>query len=119
MSRTVDLYGTTYSKISETVYAEVRRATYGIDFGQSSWVTAEEYRRFFKCLELRPADHVLDVGCGSGGPAIFMAEEVGCRVTGIDINEAGVQAGVKLAGAKGLDSRVSFRQVDVRKPLTL
>jgi cyclopropane fatty-acyl-phospholipid synthase-like methyltransferase len=113
MSSQVDLYGTTYSKISERVYTQIRLATYGIDFGQSSWVTAEEYRRFFQTLELTSKDHVLDVGCGSGGPATFMAEEVGCRVTGIDINEAGVQAGDKLAKTKGLDSRVSFRQVDV------
>jgi cyclopropane fatty-acyl-phospholipid synthase-like methyltransferase len=113
MSSQVDLYGTTYSKISERVYTQIRLATYGIDFGQSSWVTAEEYRRFFQTLELRSSNHVLDVGCGSGGPAMFMAEEVGCRVTGIDINEAGVQVGEKLAKNKGLDSRISFRLVDV------
>ena len=27
---------------------QVRRETYGEDFGQSSWVTADEYRRFFQ-----------------------------------------------------------------------
>jgi SAM-dependent methyltransferase len=113
MSHAVDLYGTTYSKISETVYTEIRRATYGADFGQSSWVTGEEYRRFFKLLELQPSDQVLDVGCGSGGPAVFLAEEVGCKVTGIDINEPGVKAGVTLASAKGLGARASFQQVDV------
>ncbi len=34
-----------------------------------------------------PNDHVLDVGCGIGGPARTLAAEIGCKVTGIDISE--------------------------------
>ena len=112
MSDAVNLYGSLYSTIAEDVYRLIRRVTYGADFGQSSWVTGEEYRRFFELLKLKAADHVLDVGCGSGGPAIFMAEEVGCRVTGIEVDAAGIQAGTKLAATKGLDTTVMFRQVD-------
>src|SRR5215211_4775203 len=108
MSQSVDLYGTAYGHFTTSALEQVRRDTYGEDFGQSSWVTADEYRRFFQLLGLGPTDHVLDVGCGSGGPALFLAREVGCRVTGIGFNDAGIHAGLALARQAGFQNRVSF-----------
>jgi SAM-dependent methyltransferase len=117
MSSPVDLYGTAYGNFATRTLEEVRRETYGEDFGQSSWVTALEYRRFFRLLELQPTDHVLDVGCGSGGPALFLAREIGCWVTGVDINEAGIGAGLALVREAGMQGKVHFQHSDVREPL--
>jgi len=117
MSQPVDLYGTAYGNFTADALSQVRRATYGEDFGQSSWVTADEYRRFFQLLDLKASDHVLDVGCGSGGPALFLAREAGCQVTGIDVNEAGLRTGLALARQSGLESRVQFQYADVSEPL--
>jgi SAM-dependent methyltransferase len=117
MSQFVDLYGTAYGNFATQVLEEVRRETYGEDFGQSSWVTGEEYRRFFRLLELKGSDHVLDVGCGSGGPALFLWREIGCLVTGVDINEAGIQAGLALAREAGAPHSVHFRHANVQQPL--
>jgi SAM-dependent methyltransferase len=114
MPPSVDLYGTAYGNFATDALEQVRRDTYGLDFGQSSWMTADEYRRFFRLLGLCPTDHVLDVGSGSGGPALFMAREVGCRVTGVDFNEAGIQAGTTLVQQAGLQTRVDFRCADIR-----
>src|SRR4051794_17865939 len=113
MTQPVDLYGTAYGNLATVALTQVRRETYGEDFGQSSWVTGDEYRRFFRLLVRRGSDHVLDVGCGSGGPAVFLAREVGCRLTGVDVNEAGLRAGDKLAREAGLQDRVRFLHADV------
>jgi SAM-dependent methyltransferase len=59
----------------------------------------------------------LDVGCGSGGPALFLARQAGCRVTGVDVSAPGIQAGRTLARRAGLDAKVHFRRADVREPL--
>src|SRR5262245_19822099 len=117
MSQSVDLYGTAYGNFATQVLEQVRCDTYGEDFGQSSWVTSEEYRRFFQLLGLTSADHVLDVGCGSGGPALFLTREIGCPVTGVDINEAGIRAGLALAREAGAQDKVQFRRADVCQPL--
>src|SRR6516164_6548850 len=42
---------------------------------------------------------------------------MGCRVTGVDVSEAGIQAGLTLARRAGLDDQVHFRRADVREPL--
>jgi len=117
MSQSVDLYGTAYGNFATQALEQVRRETYGEDFGQSSWVTGQEYRRFFRLLGLRATDHVLDVGCGSGGPALFLAREIGCLVSGVDVNESGIRAGLALAREAGMQDKVHFRHADVREPL--
>jgi SAM-dependent methyltransferase len=94
------------------VHARVRLKTYGEDFGQTSWTTAEEYRRWAEWLGLHDRLHVLEVASGSGGPACFLAELCGARVTGIDINAHGVEAAVQRARARGVADRVAFQEAD-------
>lgn len=117
MAAPVDLYGTAYGNFATQTLEQIRRETYGEDLGQSSWITADEYRRFFDRLQLSAQDQVLDIGCGSGGPALFLARERHCRVTGVDVSDAGIQAGVTHAQQAGLADRVQFRRADVREPL--
>jgi SAM-dependent methyltransferase len=117
MPGTVELYGTAYGHFADRATAEVRRATYGDDFGQSSWVTADEYRRFIARLGLTSADHVLDMGSGSGGPALFLAREAGCRVTGVDVDPAGLENARRLVESAGLGDRVAFQRADAGEPL--
>jgi SAM-dependent methyltransferase len=112
MPQTVELYETAYGHFAEEALAQVRRETYGDDFGQSSWVTADEYWRFFRLLRLDASDHVLDIGSGSGGPALFLAREVGCRVTGIDVDAAGLRTAMGLLETAGVGDRVEFQWAD-------
>ncbi|MTJ81991.1 MAG: class I SAM-dependent methyltransferase [Telmatospirillum sp.] len=65
-------------------------------------------------LGLAPAadDHVLDVGCGLGGPARYLAATTGCRVTGIDLSVPFVEAARLLTDRSGLEGRVTVRVAD-------
>jgi SAM-dependent methyltransferase len=63
-------------------------------------------------LPLAPGSHVLDVGSGLGGPARFLAATTGCRVTGIDLSPAFVEAATMLAERAGLTSLVSYREAN-------
>ena len=52
---------------------------------------------------------VLDVGSGIGGPARFLAATYGCRVTGVDLSEAFVEAARYLTERTGQSGQVSFQ----------
>jgi sarcosine/dimethylglycine N-methyltransferase len=51
---------------------------------------------------------VLDVGSGVGGPARFLAATYGCRVIGVDLSEAFVDAARYLTERTGQSGQVSF-----------
>jgi len=61
-------------------------------------------------MELRPGMHLLDVGCGIGGPARYFAAEHGCKVAGIDLTEEFVQVAKSLTRRVKLEHLVEFRQ---------
>jgi len=52
---------------------------------------------------------VLDVGCGIGGPARFLAAARGCKVTGVDLSEPFVDAARYLTERTGQSGCVSFQ----------
>ena len=117
MAERTDLFYNTYGNFDEQVLAAVRAETFGRDIGQNSWLTADEYERFVSWLELTPGSHVLEVASGSGGPALHLAGQTGCRVTGIDANESGVSAAARGAADAKAGGRVSFRGADANAPL--
>lgn len=60
-------------------------------------------------MGLGPSDHVLDVGCGIGGATRYLAQAIGCRVTGIDLTPAYIAAAEELARRTGLADRIAYR----------
>lgn len=113
----VDLYGHVYADFESAAETTVRREAYGDDIGQSSWLTAGEWLDFADSLAIGAGSEVLEVGSGSGGPAVYLAEQRGCRITGVDINEHGVRNAAALAALRGLADRAHFEVVDASRPL--
>jgi SAM-dependent methyltransferase len=54
--------------------------------------------------------HVLDVGCGLGGAARFVADRYGARVSGIDLTPEFVATGQALNDWVGLGDRITLEQ---------
>jgi SAM-dependent methyltransferase len=63
-------------------------------------------------LPVEPGYHLLDIGCGVGGPARYLAQRFGCRVSGIDLTGPFVEAANKLTALLGMDDRVFIEQGD-------
>jgi SAM-dependent methyltransferase len=54
--------------------------------------------------------HLLDIGCGIGGPARHFAGVRGCRVTGIDLTEEFCQVATLLTALTRLSDRIDYRR---------
>ena len=113
----VDLYHLSYAAHSERIYREVRQESYGVDLGQTGWMTEQELRSFFELLNLSAFSRVLEIGCGAGRCALYLARTLGARVTGIDINAAGIHNARELAHSAGLSSRADFLCSDASEKL--
>jgi SAM-dependent methyltransferase len=67
-------------------------------------------RELAESLGLGAGANVLDVGCGLGGPARFLAATYQCHVTGIDLSQPFIDAAQMLTERAGLSDMVTFRQ---------
>lgn len=67
-----------------------------------------------KKLELKPFDHVVEIGSGWGGFAIYAAKHYGCQVTTVTISQAQYDEAVARVKQAGLEHRISVRMQDYR-----
>lgn len=65
-----------------------------------------------RMLGLSTTRRVLDVACGKGTTAVFLAKEFGCEVFGVDYGDYNVEAARSLARAEHVDDRVQFERSD-------
>jgi len=117
MTSNVDLYNTSYGNYALETYSEIRRETYGEDYGQTSWVSTEESHEIPELLQLSSSSSALEIGCGSGGYAVDLAKRIGCRITGFEINAAGVKTATALAEKENVGDLVKFEQHDAAEKL--
>ncbi|WP_374984049.1 SAM-dependent methyltransferase [Streptomyces fradiae] len=67
---------------------------------------------FIDWLKADGSSHVLDLGCGVGGPGLRVVRQTGARVTGISISEEQIKTANRLAAEAGLADRAVFRHGD-------
>lgn len=77
----------------------------------------EYLRELVTWLEPTAEDYVLEIGCGAGQTAIWLAKEFGCRVLGVDLVEVNCERARGAVRAAGLDSRIEIRAGDILEAL--
>jgi cyclopropane-fatty-acyl-phospholipid synthase len=77
---------------------------------------ASDYKKELICqkLQLKPMDHLVEIGSGWGGFAIYAAQHYGCRVTTITISKAQYDEALARVAEAGLSHRVSVQLQDYR-----
>ena len=63
-----------------------------------------------KLAEIQPDHSILDVGCGLGGSARYIADQFGCSIMGIDLTKEYIDVAKKLTEYVGLTDKISFKQ---------
>lgn len=74
-----------YRRAQTPVMLDLERAVCGCDYGGTSWTTRDEAERMGRLLELGEGRRLLEIGAGSGWPALFLAGETGCDATLVDV----------------------------------
>ncbi len=70
--------------------------------------------RICRKLDLKPSDHLLEIGTGWGGMAIHAAQHYGCRVTTTTISREQYELARERVAAAGLSDRVTLLLEDYR-----
>lgn len=73
-----------------------------------------KYERLARQMNLKPTDHVLEIGSGWGGNAIYMAGTYGCRVTSVTISKEQQKLAMERVTAAGLADKVEVIIKDYR-----
>lgn len=109
------------ARLAESLLRSLKEAGYSIDaLKPSDLISFDELHvmgrqatiELGRLAGLSPDMHILDMGCGLGGPARTLAAEFGCHVTGIDLSEEFVAAADELSRRTDLSSFVQYRQAD-------
>lgn len=79
------------------------------DYDQDHFGGVEANDALAKACGIDASSLVLDVCCGLGGPARYLAQHYGCRAEGIDLTASRVAGAKRLTKLVGLSERVAFR----------
>ena len=103
-----DVFDAPRSVVGSRIFREVLGDEYPEVLDPHSYITWSQLGRFASELHLAPGDTLADVGCGRGGPGLWVAAQAGAHLVGIDIADAAVAAG--RARAAALHADAEFRQ---------
>lgn len=99
-----------YRIAQSDAWLEVERRVCGCDYGGTSWTTRLQADHLGQLLNLGPGTHLLEIGAGSGWPALYLAALTGCDATLTDVPLEGLRVAGRRSQADGLSGRISIAQ---------
>ncbi len=106
-------YEPSYAHFDSPLMRTLRQEAHGEDIGQHSWVSSDELRSDIRRLDVSAASRLLDLGCGPGGPLVFLIQACGCLGTGIDLSAAAIEAARRRAASAGVETKLTLLQADL------
>jgi SAM-dependent methyltransferase len=97
------------SAVEERIWHEVMGEEYPAGLDTFSWLSRTELDRITTEVRIQPDDTLADLGCGRGGPGLWVAAQSGARLVGVDISSAALDAARERARALGLEGRCEWR----------
>jgi len=96
------------SPIAQRVWREVYGSEYPEGVEPYSHVSRSELARFCVEVGVDQGNHLVDLGCGRGGPGLWVAAHTGARLTGVDIAASALKASEQRASMLGLANRSKY-----------
>lgn len=98
------------SAVEAQIWTEVYGEEYPAELEPYSFTTRRELRRIADELALSRDDLLIDVGCGRGGPGLWVASTAGASVLGVDISLTALEAARQRAVALGLGDSAAYSE---------
>lgn len=97
------------SQVHARIWAEVLGDEYPAELDTHSFVTRTELERLVAELGVPRRGVLADLGCGRGGPGLWLAARSGCRLFGVDIADSAVAVSRQNAIRLGLADLAQFQ----------
>jgi ubiquinone/menaquinone biosynthesis C-methylase UbiE len=113
-----DAYSAQYaSHVDSPTRQRIRREVYGDEYPEDvdprSFITRSELRTLADELRVGPGQTFADLGCGEGGPGLWVARETGAALVGIDLSSAAIARATQRAEEFGVADRARFEVADL------
>ncbi|MFE3031378.1 class I SAM-dependent methyltransferase [Streptomyces canus] len=92
----------------QSIYRDIYGGDYPSEVEPFGFVTLSDLRLLAEILAQSHTTHLLDVGCGRGGPGLWIARELGVPLIGVDIIAEAVAAASERAKSFGMASPAGF-----------
>lgn len=96
------------SAVAERVWRRVFGDEYPEGVDPYSYISVSELERIAAEIDAGRDETIADLGCGRGGPGLWVAAATGARLIGIDISTNALDAARARAEAMGIRERVEF-----------
>jgi SAM-dependent methyltransferase len=98
------------SKVFSDIWrANAYRGQFPEEFAHIGLLTLDEGRRLVELLQLPDGGVLVDVGCGAGGPGLWVAQQTGATLIGVDPAASGLTAAMGRAERIELAARATFQ----------
>lgn len=118
MTQNNDSVNSYYKQGKSKFIRDIHRKVFGDDFPEEvdsdSFVTQTDLQNFIKHLNINSGKTVFDIGCGKGGPGMWIARETGANYVGIDIAQSAVEFANQRSKDFGLKGKARFHTGDIR-----
>jgi 2-polyprenyl-3-methyl-5-hydroxy-6-metoxy-1,4-benzoquinol methylase len=105
--------GRMQSATVESIYRVAFGDDYPVDAQPNAFYSRTTLQRLANALEVGPGQIVVDLGCGHGGPSVWVARQTGANIIGIDLSPVGIELARRRAAELGLSDLARFEVGDL------
>jgi ubiquinone/menaquinone biosynthesis C-methylase UbiE len=101
------------SPTHRTIFRDVYGAEYPEEAVPLSYVTMTLLRRIARAVAVGAGATIIDLGCGRGGPGLWVARETGASLVGVDLSDVAVEQAAQRAKDFNVEGRARFEVSDL------
>jgi len=112
-----NLFEQMYRKTKSESFRDIFREVYGSEYPEEAnpdgFVSNTDLQNIVDHLNVGPSDRIIDLGCGRGGPGLWISRKTGAAYLGIDLSENAVKQANERVKAFGIEGNVKFESGDI------